>query len=314
MLLEELEKLVPTEIGTIENYRDDNGEIRLTLALCRPVEASARSVKRALEAVIEEKTGITPFIIVKEPAAKAAKAKAERAAGLRHVARVVAVASGKGGVGKSTVAANLARSMAARGMKVGLLDADIYGPSQPALFHREGYQPVAADDEGKMIVPALTDEGIALMSIGFFIKADDALVWRGPMATNALRQLIHQTAWGELDMLVVDLPPGTGDVHLTVVGELKVDSAIIVTTPSPLALADALRGIKMFRAENINVPIAGVVSNMAYFETSDLPGKRYYVFGEPTALQQMAAAEGIEVLAEIPLGDNSPTHFDVINL
>ncbi|MEG0815565.1 MAG: P-loop NTPase [Mucinivorans sp.] len=311
MIVEELQKLVPSDVGTIENYKEQDGKIRLTLALVRADQAAVRSVKRALEAVIKEATGIEPFIIIKEPTTKPAKAKIERQQGLKDVARVVAVASGKGGVGKSTVAANMARAMAARGLKVGVLDADIYGPSQPRLFDRQGYQPIPADTEGKMILPATTDEGIRLMSIGFFIKPDDALVWRGPMATNALRQLIHQTAWGELDMLVVDLPPGTGDVHLTIVGELKVDSAVIVTTPSDLALADAVRGIQMFRAENINVPIAGVVNNMAYFQTADVPGKRYYVFGEPTHLEELAAKEGLRILAEIPLGETGCLDFDI---
>ncbi|MEG0725109.1 MAG: P-loop NTPase [Mucinivorans sp.] len=289
MIVEELQKLVPSDVGTIENYKEQDGKIRLTLALVRADQAAGRSVKRALEAVIKEATGIEPFIIIKEPTTKPAKAKIERQQGLKDVARVVAVASGKGGVGKSTVAANMARAMAARGLKVGVLDADIYGPSQPRLFDRQGYQPIPADTEGKMILPATTDEGIRLMSIGFFIKPDDALVWRGPMATNALRQLIHQTAWGEL----------------------KVDSAVIVTTPSDLALADAVRGIQMFRAENINVPIAGVVNNMAYFQTADVPGKRYYVFGEPTHLEELAAKEGLRILAEIPLGETGWLDFDI---
>lgn len=310
--------MVSTEVATIENYtQSDEGAIRLTLALVRPMEAVAKSVKRALEATIKERTGVEPFIIVKEPSAKAAagaKPKVERMEGLRDVARVVAVASGKGGVGKSTVAAELARSLARRGLRVGLLDADIYGPSQPMIFGVEGYQPSAADAEGKMILPAVTAEGIKLMSIGFFIGASDALVWRGPMATSALRQMIHQTSWGELDVLVVDLPPGTGDVHLTAVGELKIEGAFIVTTPSDLALSDVVRGIEMFRAENINVPILGVINNMAYFETADMPGKKYYIFGTSDHLHRLLREQHLPLVAEIPLGDSAPSHFDAIEV
>lgn len=312
-MLEELKGMVPPEVGSIENYTQSEGRIRFTLALTRPVEAMAKSVKRALTAFVLEKTGTEPFIIVREPALnKTIKPKIERMAGLAHVGRVVAVASGKGGVGKSSVAADLARSLAMRGERVGLLDADIYGPSQPRLFGLEGYEPVAVSEGSQMIEPALTAEGIKLMSIGFFIKADDALVWRGPMATSALKQMIHQTEWGEIDVLVVDLPPGTGDVHLTAVGELKIEGALIVTTPSDLALADVVRGVSMFRAENIAVPIIGFINNMAYFETPDMPGKRYYVFGTSDHLSQIASEQNIPILAEIPLGGASPKLFDNI--
>lgn len=306
--------MVPAEVGTIENYKQEDGKIRLTLALVRPSEAAAKSVKRALQSTIIEKTGIEPLIIFREPATKGARPKVERMEGLKGVARVVAVASGKGGVGKSTVACELARSLARRGLRVGVLDADIYGPSQPRLMGCEGYTPVPAGEGSEMILPATTDEGIRLMSIGFFIKADDALVWRGPMATSALRQMIHQTEWGELDMLVVDLPPGTGDVHLTAVAELKIEGAVIVTTPSDLALADVVRGIKMLRADNIAVPILGVINNMAYFATNDVPGKRYYVFGTSDHLVELAEREELNILAEIPLGDNYASHFDNIEL
>lgn len=303
-MLDELKSMVPQDLGTIENYTQNDGRIRLTIALNRPQEAVAKSVKRAMESLIVERTGLEPLVILREPAAKSAKPKVERMAGLAQVARVVAVASGKGGVGKSTVAANLAVSLAARGKRVGLLDADIYGPSQPKIFGCEGYRPVAASQDSELIEPFTSSQGIRIMSIGFFIKADDALVWRGPMATSALRQLIHQTQWGEIDVLVVDLPPGTGDVHLTAVAELKIDGAIVVTTPSDLALADVVRGVKMFQADNISVPIIGFINNMAYFQTPDVPGKKYYVFGTSDHLKTISAEENIPILAEIPLSES----------
>lgn len=314
MLIEKLKALLPSELGTIENYKEEPGKIRFTLSLLAPLGAEARSIKRALERTVVEQTGIEPFVVVREPDKKTKKPLVERLDGMRSVARVVAVASGKGGVGKSSVAAAMARSMAARGMRVGVLDADIYGPSIPMLFGVEGYEPVAADDQGKMILPATTIEGIKVMSIGFFVTADQALVWRGPMATSALRQMIHQTQWGELDVLVVDLPPGTGDIHLSVVGEVKVDGAWVVTTPSDLALADVLRGVAMFRAENVTVPIWGIIDNMAWFETTDVPGKKYTIFGTHDHLEQVSRETGIPIVLHIPIGELKSELFDELEV
>lgn len=314
MLIEELKALVPAELGTIEHYKEEQGKIRFTLLLRAPLGAEARSVKRALERTVVERTGVEPFVVVREPDKKEKKPLVERLDGMKSVARVVAVASGKGGVGKSSVAAALARSMAARGLRVGVLDADIYGPSMPLLFGVEGYQPVAADGEGKMILPATTIEGIKVMSIGFFVTPDQALVWRGPMATSALRQMIHQTEWGALDVLVVDLPPGTGDIHLSVVGEVKIDGAWVVTTPSDLALADVLRGVTMFRAEHVEVPVLGIIDNMAWFETPDVANKKYYIFGSHDRLQQVAQETGIPVVLHIPIGALTPEWFDELDV
>ena len=316
-LLDELKALVPAELGAIEHYKEENGAVRMTLSLNGQLGAEARSVKRALERTVVERTGVEPFVAVKEANPKAVGAKkplVERLEGMRGVARVVAVASGKGGVGKSSVAAALARSLAARGLKVGVLDADIYGPSMPLLFGVEGYQPVAADKEGKMILPATTAEGIKVMSIGFFVAADQALVWRGPMATSALRQMIHQTEWGALDALVVDLPPGTGDIHLSVVGEVKVDGAWVVTTPSDLALADVLRGVAMFRAEHVEVPVLGLIDNMAWFVPDDAPDKKYFVFGTHGPLDEVVRTTGIPVALHIPVGGLTPELFDTLEI
>ncbi len=216
------------------------------------------------------------------------------------IAHVIAIASGKGGVGKSTVTANLAVALRNSGYRVGILDADIYGPSQPKMFGVEDYLPDAVREEGEdRIVPA-ESMGIELMSIGFFIKPTDALLWRGAMATNALKQLIHQTRWGTLDFLLIDLPPGTGDIHLSIINELKIDTAVIVSTPQQVAVADVVRGIEMFRNEHVDIPVAGIIENMAWFTPEELPDKRYYLFGKGGA-RRYAEAAGVELLGEIPI-------------
>ena len=216
------------------------------------------------------------------------------------IAKVIAVASGKGGVGKSTVTANLAVALRNMGFRVGILDADIYGPSQPKMFGVEGYLPDAVQEEGAdHIVPAEPMD-IRLMSIGFFIKPTDALLWRGAMAVSALKQMIHQTKWGTLDFLLADLPPGTGDVHLSIIGELKIDSAVIVSTPQQVAVADVVRGVEMFRNENVNIPVAGIIENMAWFTPEELPENRYYLFGKGGA-RRFAEEHGVDFLGEIPI-------------
>ena len=216
------------------------------------------------------------------------------------IGKVLAVASGKGGVGKSTVTANLALTLRNMGYRVGILDADIYGPSQPKMFGVEGYLPDAVQEEGTdRIVPAESMD-IRLMSIGFFIKPTDALLWRGAMAVSALKQMIHQTKWGTLDFLLADLPPGTGDVHLSIIGELKIDSAVIVSTPQQVAVADVVRGVEMFRNENVNIPVAGIIENMAWFTPEELPENRYYLFGKGGA-RRFAEEHGVDFLGEIPI-------------
>ncbi|MEG2759319.1 MAG: Mrp/NBP35 family ATP-binding protein, partial [Rikenellaceae bacterium] len=238
-------------------------------------------------------------IIVKEAAPKEVKPQ-PKTPETNIIKKVIAVSSCKGGVGKSTVTAFLARTLAERGYKVGLVDTDIYGPSIPQMFGVEGYMPSSVEVDGKDLIEPCVVDNIKIMSIGFFIKPTDALVWRGPMATNALKQLIHQTKWDTLDYLLIDLPPGTGDVHLTVLSELKVNGAIIVTTPQKIALADVVRGIEMFGKEGIKVPILGLVENMSWFTPAEALDKKYYIFGKGGG-KELAAERGIPLIAQIPI-------------
>ena len=217
--------------------------------------------------------------------------------GIKHT---VAIASGKGGVGKSTVTANLAAALRNAGYSVAILDADIYGPSQPKMFGCEDYVPMAEERDGTEVIIPAEAEGIKLMSIGFFVGAEDALLWRGPMAVNALRQLVHQTLWGDVDFLLIDLPPGTGDIHLSIITELKIDGAVIVSTPQQVAVADVVRGVEMFRNPNVQIPVLGIVENMAWFTPRELPENRYYIFGRGGA-RRYAEEQGTELLGEIPL-------------
>ncbi len=219
---------------------------------------------------------------------------------LPDVKNIIAIASGKGGVGKSTTASNLAVALAASGAKVGLIDADISGPSIPTMFNVEGEQPSVSHIEGKNIIQPIEQYGVKLMSIGFLTPAESAVVWRGPMASSALRQFISDVAWGELDYLLIDLPPGTSDIHLTMVQTLPVTGAVIVTTPQKVALADATKGLTMFKQPQINVPILGVVENMAYFTPEELPGNKYYIFGKEGG-QKLASKYNVPFLGEIPI-------------
>ena len=213
---------------------------------------------------------------------------------------IIAVASGKGGVGKSTVAANIAVALSKSGYRVGLLDADIYGPSIPKMLGVEGQHPTIKGSEDQQIICCIERYGIKMLSIGFFVQPEDALIWRGPMATNALKQLLNQGDWGELDYLIIDLPPGTGDVHLTIVQELPVTGAVIVSTPQDVALADAVKGINMFKTDNVNVPVLGLIENMAWFTPEELPENRYYIFGKE-GCKRLAEREGIPLLGQIPI-------------
>ncbi len=219
---------------------------------------------------------------------------------LPGVKNIIAVASGKGGVGKSTVSSNLAISLANMGFKVGLLDADIYGPSMPIMFDCQDARPYSVEVNGKTKIKPVEAYGIKLLSIGFFADTDQAIVWRGPMAAKALNQMIRDAHWGELDFLLIDLPPGTGDIHLSIVQQVPITGAVVVSTPQNIALADAKKGVGMFQMEAINVPVLGIVENMAYFTPEELPNNKYYIFGQNGA-KNLAEQIGVPFLGEIPI-------------
>lgn len=216
------------------------------------------------------------------------------------IQNIIAVASGKGGVGKSTVTANLAVTLAKMGFKVGVLDADIYGPSIPIMFDVANERPLSVTIDGKSKMKPIENYGVKVLSIGFFTKPDQAVIWRGPMASKALNQMIFDAAWGEIDFLLLDLPPGTGDIHLSIMQALPITGAVVVSTPQNVALADAKKGVAMFQQENINVPVLGIIENMAYFTPEELPNNKYYIFGKEGAKH---LAEDLEVpfLGEVPL-------------
>jgi len=219
---------------------------------------------------------------------------------LPKVKNIIAIASGKGGVGKSTVSANLAVALSKTGAKVGLIDADIFGPSVPTMFNVEKEQPGIIQKDGRNFIVPIEQYGIKLISIGFLTPAEDAVVWRGPMASSALKQFIGDTEWGELDYLLIDLPPGTSDIHLTMVQTVPVTGSIIVTTPQKVALADAQKGLAMFKQPQINVPVLGLVENMSYFTPAELPDNKYYIFGKEGG-KKLAEKHNIPLLGQIPL-------------
>ncbi|MDR1414856.1 MAG: Mrp/NBP35 family ATP-binding protein [Odoribacteraceae bacterium] len=224
----------------------------------------------------------------------------ERPPSLDGVRRVIAISSGKGGVGKSTVASNLAVALVTLGYRVGLVDADIFGPSIPGMFGAADERPFMVEVDGRERVQPVERLGVKILSIGFFVEAGSATVWRGPMASNALKQMIEEGHWGDLDYLLVDLPPGTSDIHLTLVQTVALDGAIVVSTPQRVALEDAVKGINMFESPAIGVPVLGIVENMSWFTPAELPGNRYYLFGKGGAAR-LAAERGLPLLGEIPI-------------
>jgi len=219
---------------------------------------------------------------------------------LPNVKNIIAVSSGKGGVGKSTVTANLAVSLAKNGAKVGLIDADIFGPSIPTMFNCENEQPALIERDGKNMIVPIEQYGVKLISIGFLTPADNAVIWRGPMASSALKQFFSDSEWGELDYLLIDLPPGTSDIHLTLVQSVPVTGAVIVTTPQKVALADAIRGVAMFNQAQINVPVLGIIENMSWFTPEELPDNKYFIFGQDGG-KKLAEKFDIPLIGQIPL-------------
>jgi len=286
------------EMGMVDNVRIEDNRITFSLEFKKTNDPFKKSIQSACIKSIQVYLGEETEVSVEE--SHSPSPDKEQKAGLSGVKNIIAIASGKGGVGKSTVAVNLAVAVAKTGASVGLIDADIYGPSIPRMFDLYGARPqIRIDGKMEYIVP-VQKHGVRILSIGFFIKPEDALVWRGPMATNALKQLLHQSDWGELDYLFIDMPPGTGDVHLTLVQEVPVTGAIIISTPQQVALADAVKGITMFRGEKINVPVLGLVENMSWFTPAELPQNKYYIFGKEGCMK-LAKKMDIELLGQIPV-------------
>lgn len=291
-------------MGMVDDVVIEGKNVGFSLKFKKPNDPFVGSLKKACVKILEDNLdGIDIRGNIKErfPKPKGMHTPPEPSRdSMEHVKNVIAVASGKGGVGKSTVASNLAVSLAKSGAKVGLIDADIFGPSIPKMFNVEGQRPMVKKEDNVDWIEPVENYGVKMLSIGFFVKPEDALVWRGPMATGALQQIIRQGDWGELDYLLIDLPPGTSDIHLTIVQEMAITGAIIVSTPQAVAIADAIKGIRMFTGKQINVPILGLVENMAWFTPEELPDNKYYLFGKE-GVKHLAEAEKVALLGQIPI-------------
>ena len=288
------------ESGMLEDdIRISGFEVSFSLIFPKDNDPFMKSVVKASEVALQ--TYIDPNVtanihtkFVKQNAAVSQKPSAIQA---KHI---IAIHSGKGGVGKSTVAANLAIALAQKGFRVGLLDADIHGPSMPKMFHTEDCRPFSVEVEGRTLIEPIEQYGVKMLSIGFFVSPEQAVIWRGGMASNAIKQLIEDAHWGELDYFLIDLPPGTSDIHLTLIAELQLTGVIVVTTPQPVALVDARKGVEMFRNEKVNVPILGLIENMAWFTPAELPENKYYIFGRDGG-KRLAEELQIPLLGQIPL-------------
>lgn len=290
------------ESGAVKNINIFGDEVVVDVEVKKPsmhVKKRAQvDVMKAIHEHVYEKAKVTVNITVNAPnQGTLAEIKGKPIKGIKNV---IAVASGKGGVGKSTIASNLAVTLQGMGFKIGLLDADIYGPSTITMFDVERERPLSVEVEGRAKMKPIESYGVKILSIGFFTEPDQAVIWRGPMAAKALNQMIFDAAWGELDFLVVDLPPGTGDIHLSIMQSLPITGAVVVSTPQKVALGDAKRAVSMFSQKNINVPVLGFVENMAYFTPAELPDNKYYIFGQK-GTQFLAEDMGVPFLGEIPL-------------
>lgn len=281
-----------------DDLRIDGMKVSFSIIFDKPTDPFMKSVVKAAEAAIH--TYVSKEVVVTINTKSRQAMRPEPGKMLPEVKNVIAVSSGKGGVGKSTVSANLAVALAAQGYKVGLLDADIFGPSVPKMFHLEAEQIYAWEKDGRQLLIPAEKYGVKILSIGFFVNPDTATLWRGGMASNALKQLIADADWGELDFLVLDTPPGTSDIHLTLLQNLAITGAVIVSTPQQVALADARKGIDMYRNDKVNVPILGLVENMAWFTPAELPENRYYIFGRE-GVSRLAEEMNTPLLAQIPI-------------
>ena len=288
--------------GSVSNIQIFGDQIDIDLKINNPSLQARKKLEveilKAIHSKIDIKAKIKTNITVDNT--KPSNSHIIKGQPILGIDSIIAIASGKGGVGKSTVTANIAVTLAKMGLKVGVLDADIYGPSMPIMFDLEGERPIAKEVNGKSKMQPLESYGVKVLSIGFFTKPDQAVIWRGPMASKALNQLIFDAAWGELDFLLIDLPPGTGDIHLSIVQSLPITGAVVVSTPQQIALADARKGIAMFQQETIQIPVLGIIENMAYFTPDELPDSKYYIFGKDGA-KALSESKNIPFLGSLPL-------------
>ncbi|MEC3906635.1 Mrp/NBP35 family ATP-binding protein [Tamlana sp. 2201CG12-4] len=290
------------ESGAVKNVITFGDEVIVDITIKNPsLQAKKRTEVDILKTIHEkvyEKAKITVNVKVEAP--EKPKANVIKGKPIPGIQNIIAIASGKGGVGKSTVTANLAVTLAKMGFKVGVLDADIYGPSIPIMFDVVAEKPLAVTIDGKSKMKPIENYGVKVLSIGFFTQPNQAVVWRGPMAAKALNQMIFDAHWGELDFLLLDLPPGTGDIHLSIMQSLPITGAVVVSTPQNVALADAKKGVAMFQQESISVPVLGIIENMAYFTPAELPENKYFIFGQEGA-KNLAQDLKVPFLGELPL-------------
>lgn len=290
-----------------DDVRIDGMKVEFTLLFPRETDPFLKSTLKAAEAAIHYHVSKEVEVTIKTAFKSTPRPTVDKL--LPQVKNIIAVSSGKGGVGKSTVSANLAIALAQLGYKVGLLDADIFGPSVPKMFGVEDAHVYSVEKDGRQLIEPIQKYGVKLLSVGFFVNADTATLWRGAMASNALKQLIADADWGDLDYFILDTPPGTSDIHLTLLQTLAITGAVIVSTPQDVALADARKGIDMYRNEKVNVPILGLVENMAWFTPAELPGNKYYIFGKE-GCKRLAAEMNTPLLAQIPLVQSICEHGD----
>lgn len=287
------------ESGAIANVVVFGNEVVVDLVLHTPAMHIKKRAEEDIKKVILEKVAADAVVKINTKVTVPEKAEIKGKA-IPGIKNIIAVASGKGGVGKSTVTANLAVSLAKMGFKVGVLDADIYGPSMPIMFDVENEKPISIEVDGKSKMKPIESYEIQMLSIGFFTSPSQAVIWRGPMAAKALNQMIFDAHWGELDFLLIDLPPGTGDIHLSIMQSLPITGAVVVSTPQAVALADAKKGVSMFLSDAINVPVLGIIENMAYFTPEELPENKYYIFGQEGA-RNLATDLSVPFLGEVPI-------------
>ncbi|MEZ4839618.1 P-loop NTPase [Flavobacterium sp.] len=291
------------ESGAVQNVLTFGDEVVVDLLLSTPAlhikKRAEVDIIKTIHDLVYEKAKVKVNIKVEAPE-KPENPNLIKGKPIPGISNIVAVASGKGGVGKSTVTANLAVTLAKMGFNVGVLDADIYGPSMPIMFDVEHEKPISVEVDGKSKMKPVESYEVKILSIGFFTKPDQAVIWRGPMAAKALNQMIFDADWGQLDFLLIDLPPGTGDIHLSIMQSLPITGAVVVSTPQAVALADAKKGVSMFKSDAVSVPVLGIIENMAYFTPEELPNNKYYIFGKEGA-KNLAEDLQVSVLGEIPL-------------